>query len=431
VDSDRTGRDGTKGKSSLEDTYRNSFGERGRKNANADASKVSTNDKLKFGGPGANKKVGFKSNKTFGAKFSKSSASFSFKSNFHHDTFIWKFNCHSHFGWHYYPSHFSWYCDWFGFHPCYSSWWWCEWWPSYYVYPHYVTYVPTYYPVYDNGGSVVNYYNYYDTPSGDAGPPSAPANGGATTGSNGAPTVTGEIPKDEVDSDFAAELEQLSKNDGAMNQLKAGSEAFKNRDYLGASDAFRKAMLAERNNSVAKFAMAHAQFALGEYGYAAFLIRRAMELRPNWPAIGSDLRDLYSEQADLEEQTLALDSFLKSHPDDLDAWMLSGYVAFFSGDLEKADDAFSGVLAKDANDSVASAFEKRIDEIKKLLEKDGEENKSIRSDKDGAPGQADETGDKSKAPKQPSQDGAPPAPAPGPTGGNGGEAPPAGSNGGG
>lgn len=421
-------RDGEKGSgretSDLQDAYRKSFGDpldrKSRDGSNvADGSKENLDlngngkaDKVKFGGKngkdfGSSKKFSFKDGPKKGAKWAQSKTkSWHYKGTWsyhHHSYSFWKFNCSFHFGWWYYPKPYWWYGSGFGFHPVYSSYWWCEWWPSYVVYPRYVSYVPTYYPVYDTGTDVVNYYNYYDGPpeGSDGGSAPPPAEGAPST--EGAVTPTGDIPKEQVDPDFEKELQQFSQNESAMSQLQTGVTAFRNRDYLGASDAFRKAMLAERNNSLAKFAMANAQFALGEYGYASFLIRRAMELRPNWPWIGSDLRDMYSEPDDLEEQRLALDSFITTHPDDVDAKMLQGYVAFFSGDIEAAESAFDAVLEKQPVDSIATAFKKRIGEVKELLEKDGLENAPPTGSQPAAPTEGSKPQD--------SGSGAPPAPA--------------------
>jgi tetratricopeptide (TPR) repeat protein len=183
----------------------------------------------------------------------------------------------------------------------------------------------------------------------------------------------GPLPQDEISYEFASELDALAANSNAMALMEEGANLFKAGDFVGALEAFRKAVLAEKANAVPKFAMAHALFALGEYEYAAFMIRRGMEILPSWPSVGADLRDLYGNPDDLMEQSIALQVYRDSHPDNLEATLLHAYVSFFSGDLDGAEEQFRATAALDAADTVAPLFLTRITEIRGLLEEQGVE----------------------------------------------------------
>lgn len=185
------------------------------------------------------------------------------------------------------------------------------------------------------------------------------------------------------------ELDALQQNEAAVTWLEEGARHFKAGRYAEAADAFRQAMLLEPENAVPKFALAHALFALGDYGNAAFLIRRGMKILPDWPREGSSLHELYGKPGDLKEHVLALRVYLDLHPDDLDARFLLGYVAFFTGDLDGAEAAFSAVLAANPASVEAQAFLERIAEIRKLLpaEKEGEGTGAPAETQEGASGE--------------------------------------------
>ena len=296
------------------------------------------------------------------------------------DGWFWKTNIHAHLPYTYYPFKYSWYSSWFGYHPAWSPYWWCEWWPTYTLYPSYVYTVPTYVPVYEE--STVIYYPVDEAPA-DVAPIAGPAD------------VPVDLPATTIDPDFARELDAISSNPDAVSLLEEGARLFNEGRYADAADAFRRAMLAEKNNAVPKFAMAHALFALGEYSYAAFLIRRGMEILPSWPSVGADLRDLYGDPDDLAEQSIALRIYQESNKDDADALLLAGYVAFFSGDLDVAEQDFTALAALSPGNRVADAFLARAAEIRELLLSEGMERPAHEAEvlPDGATPPLSEDGD--------------------------------------
>ena len=261
-----------------------------------------------------------------------------------------------------YPPNCSWYPSWFGASPCWSPSWWCEWWPTYSVYPTWVACVPTYVPVYHD--DVVVYYAYddeflYEDEEYDAelAEEYAPADG--------------ELPAEALDPYLSGELEALAGSEDAVAFIEEGAQLFYEGRYAESVDAFRRAMLAEPGNAIPKFAMAHSLFAVGEYGYAAFLIRRGVDIIPTWPSAGPDLREQYGDPDDLIEQMIALEVTGAATPSDPEIRLLSGYVAFFTGDLDTAESEFDALAELAPGDLVATAFRTRIAEIRVLLAEEG------------------------------------------------------------
>ncbi len=253
---------------------------------------------------------------------------------------FWHFPYYHHhfFGWNYpyFRSHW-WFHFHFGYFPIYNH----------YVYPYYVSYQPVYVPTYS---TAVVYQPVYVEP--------------AATEVAPAPTV-GEVPPY-----LAQQLNELAGNETAITWLESGARKFKAGQFEEAADAFRRAMLLEPRNAVPKFALGHTLFALGDYTNAAFMLRRGMQILPQWPSVGTSLHELYGNPDDLAEHTIALRIFLDAQPGDGDARFLLGYVSFFSGDLDAADAAFQSVAATNPTSVETQAFLGRIAEIRAALPAD-------------------------------------------------------------
>jgi tetratricopeptide (TPR) repeat protein len=142
--------------------------------------------------------------------------------------------------------------------------------------------------------------------------------------------------------------------------LALGWELFAAEDYAGAAEAFRQAILGDPGNSLAKFAFSQALFSIGNYPDAAFLIRRGMELLPDWPALGEDPRPRYANPSDHIEQILALRTFLDYLPDDPSGILVLAVQSFFAGDDATARLYFEKLLEMDATDAVALGFLERL-----------------------------------------------------------------------
>lgn len=139
-----------------------------------------------------------------------------------------------------------------------------------------------------------------------------------------------------------------------------GWEQFRGRDYPAAIDSFRDAVLASPTDATAKVAYAQALFAIGNYPDAAFMLRRAMELQPDLPALGEDPRTRYADPEDHAEQMLALRSFLDRVKGEPAATLVLGWQSYFTGDLGAARESFDALKNMDPEDETVKRFLARL-----------------------------------------------------------------------
>lgn len=139
-----------------------------------------------------------------------------------------------------------------------------------------------------------------------------------------------------------------------------GWELFRARDYPGAIDSFRDAVLAAPNDATAKVAYAQGLFAIGNYADAAFLLRRAIELQPDLPVLGEDPRGRYADSEDHAEQMLALRSFLDRVKGEPAAMLVLAWQSYFTGDLGVARESFDVLKSLDPEDATAKRFLERL-----------------------------------------------------------------------
>ena len=234
-------------------------------------------------------------------------------------------------------NHFS--C-WHGSHGCSSGFFFCGdclfwyWWrpgcaPCYWPYSYYYWpscyYLPAYYPTYSEVHVVHEYVDdggYYPQLSEEQAPAAKGADAAALAGK--------------------------------------GWDQFKDRDYAGAAESFRQSVLANPNDATTKIAYAQSLFAIGDYADSAFLLRRALELQPDLPALGEDPRGRYGDAEDHAEQMVALRTFLDHMKGEPAATLLLGWQSYFTGDLSVARESFEALKALDPEDAVAKRFLERL-----------------------------------------------------------------------
>ena len=161
----------------------------------------------------------------------------------------------------------------------------------------------------------------------------------------------------------------LDAEEQCIALLDEGADLFRQGLYLEALHKFRMAALTDLDFAVPKFAYAHALFALGMYDYAAYELRLGLELLPDWVEIGGDLKLMYGDEADFEEQIKALMAHVTQVPADEDALLVLGYVGYFSGDLYLAEKAFRALadIPTDTAEWASTLFLDAIEKIKALL----------------------------------------------------------------
>jgi hypothetical protein len=229
--------------------------------------------------------------------------------------------------------YWNWWCS-----PC-SSWWWstcclpwwgCGWgfgywcnsfgfwygWPGYCSYPAYYAPYPAYYSsvIYDTYDPPPPEVVYVDRPA-DAGQPVAQGEGSIQVAGQDRPNLANS-------SEF----------------LQLGDQAFREGRYSDAVHYYAKAVELEPNQGVLHLILSDALFATGDYHYAAFSLRRALELDPTLVDSITDKHGFYSDAGEFDRQVELLERYLADHFLDDDARLLLGANYLFGGKPAQASD---------------------------------------------------------------------------------------------
>ncbi len=123
--------------------------------------------------------------------------------------------------------------------------------------------------------------------------------------------------------------------------MARGHTAFGAGDYAPSLRHFLLAATLNQGDPTSRLCAAHARFALGDYGTAGRLLRRAFELQPRIMYLPMDIRTAYGDQQDFRRHRRALRRAVRTDVENGDLWFLLGYVYFFSDDMPKAADALT------------------------------------------------------------------------------------------
>ncbi len=148
------------------------------------------------------------------------------------------------------------------------------------------------------------------------------------------------------------------------DNMAKGDYYFKTGYYLKASEAYRVAVLAEPVNPWKKLAFGHALFAIGNYSYSSYALRRAVsQLDPKTP-FTPDISALFPSKKAFEKAVKDLKRYVTYSPRDAAGLSVLGYMLFTQGEDEHAKEMFVYLqrLAKPADsDAFASFFLKQIE----------------------------------------------------------------------
>lgn len=129
--------------------------------------------------------------------------------------------------------------------------------------------------------------------------------------------------------------------DRARQFMEFGDAQFRARNVGGAYDRYKKAAEAAPDLAEAWFRQGHALVDLGRYDQAAAAFRRGLGLRPDWPARGFRLADLYGDNLAAPAAMFeALARALKARPDDVNTQYAAAVQLFFDARLEQARASF-------------------------------------------------------------------------------------------
>lgn len=164
------------------------------------------------------------------------------------------------------------------------------------------------------------------------------------------------VTPDEESSDAKA---RAYKDDN----MAKGDYYFKTGYYLKASEAYRVAVLAEPVNPWKKLAFGHALFAIGNYSYSSYALRRAVSQLDAKTPFNPDVSSLFPSKKAFEKAIKDLKRYVTYSPRDPAGLSVLGYMLFVQGEDARAKEMFVYLqrLPKNENDPFASFFLKQID----------------------------------------------------------------------
>jgi tetratricopeptide (TPR) repeat protein len=143
---------------------------------------------------------------------------------------------------------------------------------------------------------------------------------------------------------------------GEAEYERVGIRLFERGQYARALQAFRAAREARPDSPYADFLLAQALFATGEYGQSAQAIRSGAVRNPDWSRHRVDVRSFYGETRDWKDHVSKLESFARAHPEDQDASLVLGYMAFFTRDYGRAEQVFDKLEKECPSDGLAASY---------------------------------------------------------------------------
>ncbi len=126
--------------------------------------------------------------------------------------------------------------------------------------------------------------------------------------------------------------------------------------YPQAAILYQRAMKLDVTDAIARFAVAHALFALGQYATAGDNVRLGLDKFPDWGLVRLELPKFYKNEDTFREKLAALANYVADHPGDGDARLLLGYCLYFSGRRGAALGEFRKLAALPGGDKHAELF---------------------------------------------------------------------------
>jgi hypothetical protein len=177
--------------------------------------------------------------------------------------------------------------------------------------------------------------------------PSAPPPTVIIVGDGDAQVVQGDaVVVDQRPPTPSGSAGDLPVSGAADSYLTLGDRAFREGRYADAVHFYAKATELEPQVGVFSLVLSDALLATGDYGYAAFALRRALEIEPELVESDVDKRTFYSDPQEFDRQLATLELFLQDHPADQDARLVLAANYLFSGAPAAAVDLLQSDLAQ-------------------------------------------------------------------------------------
>lgn len=159
------------------------------------------------------------------------------------------------------------------------------------------------------------------------------------------------------DSNGAARGSEKRDESGALGRaagqyLTQGDAAFHEGRYRDAVHYYATAIEYSPDEGVLYLILADALFATGDYHYAAYALRRAVELDANILDSVVDKRSFYADPKDFDRQLAVLESYVEDHPIDDDARLLLAANYLFGNRPAQAADILESAFSLEIRKSL-------------------------------------------------------------------------------
>ncbi len=167
-----------------------------------------------------------------------------------------------------------------------------------------------------------------------------------------------EVERDPGDEEVAepGEREAPTVESIIANHVKLGDFYFREGKYDKAAESYLRALTYAPEDASIHFILADALFGMGDYHYAAFIIRKALRLDPEMAKAEADKRNFYKDPKEFDKQLETLRTYIEEKPYDSAAHLVLGYNLRFSGKPDLAKKAFTRVLEISPDDQAAKLF---------------------------------------------------------------------------
>jgi len=126
--------------------------------------------------------------------------------------------------------------------------------------------------------------------------------------------------------------------------------------YSEAAEMYRQLSFAHESDVFVRLAHAHCLLADGRYEYAAYVVRKAAGLDPDWEQIFMQLRGHYGDWGIYVDQVTELEQYIAEKPDNTAARFLLGYAYLFWDRYGDAAGVFRSLLARQPEDNGVRYF---------------------------------------------------------------------------
>src|SRR5262249_6533736 len=131
-----------------------------------------------------------------------------------------------------------------------------------------------------------------------------------------------------------------------------------------AVEAFKNAVTVDPKNAIARFALGEALFAQGDYHYAAYSIKKGLELNPHWVDVDAPKDKFYGSMAPFDAAMKQLEAYAQANPYDAASQFLLGYQNYFTGKYDESAAAFGREIDLVGKDASADLFTAKIPDRK-------------------------------------------------------------------